>query len=328
MAPALISGNAVVIKPAELTPLSATHLARALQRRRPARRRAQRGARRGPRGRRRAGPRPPRRRAVLHRLHRVGPRAAARSSNARARPGPAGDGRQERRTWSWTTPTSPQGRQHRGGGRVRAHRPGLHRDLAGLRHPGRSATAFVEALARGAPRLIRRRRARRRHHDGPGRERSRSWPRTCSAVRGAVGAAPRCWPAARSRHDAGLAVPGRRGHRPARPTTPLVTRRGIRARSWPCSRSPTTTPGSPRSTTPVRPHRRHLHRLPGALHDFAARAQVGVVKVNRPTAGLDLNVPFGGVKDSSTNTFREQGASPRWTSSPGPRPSTRVCSPP
>jgi aldehyde dehydrogenase (NAD+) len=44
-----------------------------------------------------------------------------------------------------------------------------------------------------------------------------------------------------------------------------------------------------------------------SAHSFAARAQVGVVKVNRPTAGLDLNVPFGGVKDSSTNTFREQG---------------------
>lgn len=42
-------------------------------------------------------------------------------------------------------------------------------------------------------------------------------------------------------------------------------------------------------------------------HDFAARVQVGVVKVNRPTTGLDLNVPFGGVRDSSTNTFREQG---------------------
>lgn len=41
--------------------------------------------------------------------------------------------------------------------------------------------------------------------------------------------------------------------------------------------------------------------------DFAARAQAGVVKVNRPTSGLDLNVPFGGIKDSSTNTFREQG---------------------
>lgn len=44
-----------------------------------------------------------------------------------------------------------------------------------------------------------------------------------------------------------------------------------------------------------------------AAHDFAAKAQVGVVKVNRPTTGLDLNVPFGGVKDSSSNTFREQG---------------------
>nr|WP_272943930.1 aldehyde dehydrogenase family protein [Rhodococcus sp. JVH1] len=43
--------------------------------------------------------------------------------------------------------------------------------------------------------------------------------------------------------------------------------------------------------------------------DFAARAQAGVVKINRPTAGLDLNVPFGGVNDSSTNTFREQGRS-------------------
>jgi aldehyde dehydrogenase (NAD+) len=43
--------------------------------------------------------------------------------------------------------------------------------------------------------------------------------------------------------------------------------------------------------------------------DFAAKAQAGVIKVNRPTAGLDLNVPFGGVKDSSTNTFREQGRS-------------------
>jgi acyl-CoA reductase-like NAD-dependent aldehyde dehydrogenase len=41
--------------------------------------------------------------------------------------------------------------------------------------------------------------------------------------------------------------------------------------------------------------------------DFARRAQAGVIKVNRPTSGLDLNVPFGGVKDSSTNTFREQG---------------------
>jgi alpha-ketoglutaric semialdehyde dehydrogenase len=43
--------------------------------------------------------------------------------------------------------------------------------------------------------------------------------------------------------------------------------------------------------------------------DFANRVQAGVVKVNRPTSGLDLHVPFGGIKDSSSNTFREQGHS-------------------
>ncbi len=47
--------------------------------------------------------------------------------------------------------------------------------------------------------------------------------------------------------------------------------------------------------------------LASAQH-FADRVQAGVVKVNRATTGLDLNVPFGGVKASSTNTFREQGA--------------------
>jgi len=45
-----------------------------------------------------------------------------------------------------------------------------------------------------------------------------------------------------------------------------------------------------------------------AAQRFAAGVRVGVVKVNRPTTGLDLNVPFGGVGDSSSNTFREQGA--------------------
>ena len=40
---------------------------------------------------------------------------------------------------------------------------------------------------------------------------------------------------------------------------------------------------------------------------FADEAEVGIVKVNRPTVGLDLNAPFGGVKQSSSATFREQG---------------------
>lgn len=41
---------------------------------------------------------------------------------------------------------------------------------------------------------------------------------------------------------------------------------------------------------------------------FAQSVQAGVIKVNRPTSGVDLNVPFGGTKESSSNTFREQGA--------------------
>ncbi len=45
----------------------------------------------------------------------------------------------------------------------------------------------------------------------------------------------------------------------------------------------------------------------GQAARFAERVQAGVVKINRPTTGLELSVPFGGIKDSSTNTFREQG---------------------
>jgi aldehyde dehydrogenase (NAD+) len=44
-------------------------------------------------------------------------------------------------------------------------------------------------------------------------------------------------------------------------------------------------------------------------HHFIDRVEVGVVKVNQPTTGLELNMPFGGIKNSSTGTFREQGRS-------------------
>jgi len=41
---------------------------------------------------------------------------------------------------------------------------------------------------------------------------------------------------------------------------------------------------------------------------FIDGVQAGIVKVNRPTSGVDPNVPFGGIKESSTNTYREQGS--------------------
>jgi aldehyde dehydrogenase (NAD+) len=41
--------------------------------------------------------------------------------------------------------------------------------------------------------------------------------------------------------------------------------------------------------------------------NFANRIEAGVVKVNEPTTGLALQAPFGGFKQSSANTFKEQG---------------------
>ncbi|SEW31231.1 2,5-dioxovalerate dehydrogenase [Natrinema salifodinae] len=40
---------------------------------------------------------------------------------------------------------------------------------------------------------------------------------------------------------------------------------------------------------------------------FADRVESGVAKVNEKTTGLELHVPFGGYKQSSTDTYREQG---------------------
>lgn len=44
-----------------------------------------------------------------------------------------------------------------------------------------------------------------------------------------------------------------------------------------------------------------------AAMDFVNGAKAGVVKVNRLTTGTDVNAPFGGVKASSNDLFREQG---------------------
>jgi len=42
-------------------------------------------------------------------------------------------------------------------------------------------------------------------------------------------------------------------------------------------------------------------------NDFVDNVEAGVAKVNAKTTGLELHVPFGGYKDSSSNTYREQG---------------------
>lgn len=42
-------------------------------------------------------------------------------------------------------------------------------------------------------------------------------------------------------------------------------------------------------------------------HLFVKRIQAGVVKINRPTTGVFVQAPFGGMKKSSSMTFKEQG---------------------
>jgi len=48
---------------------------------------------------------------------------------------------------------------------------------------------------------------------------------------------------------------------------------------------------------------------PKLMHAFARDIEAGTVKINRTTTGNLINAPFGGLKRSSTSTFRESGRS-------------------
>lgn len=48
-------------------------------------------------------------------------------------------------------------------------------------------------------------------------------------------------------------------------------------------------------------------RNPKYMHAFARNIEAGTVKINRTTTGNLINAPFGGLKRSSTSTFRESG---------------------
>jgi aldehyde dehydrogenase (NAD+) len=48
-------------------------------------------------------------------------------------------------------------------------------------------------------------------------------------------------------------------------------------------------------------------RNPSLMHAFARDIEAGTVKINRTTTGNLINAPFGGIKRSSTSTFRESG---------------------
>ena len=127
IAPALAAGCTVVIKPAELTPLTTLLLRAAARRGRPARRRRQRhhdlDLGRGVRPDHR---RPAPAQAQLHRLD----RRSARSSSQQSAAGRAAhlDGARRQRPVRRLRRRRPrQGRRRRDAGEVPQHRPGLHR---------------------------------------------------------------------------------------------------------------------------------------------------------------------------------------------------------
>ena len=47
----------------------------------------------------------------------------------------------------------------------------------------------------------------------------------------------------------------------------------------------------------------------GTAMRFSRDIEAGVVKVNQATNGMAMNAPFGGVKMSSTQTYKEQAGS-------------------
>lgn len=44
-----------------------------------------------------------------------------------------------------------------------------------------------------------------------------------------------------------------------------------------------------------------------AINEFVSRVEAGVIKVNKPTVGLELQAPFGGFKNSGATTWKEMG---------------------
>lgn len=44
-----------------------------------------------------------------------------------------------------------------------------------------------------------------------------------------------------------------------------------------------------------------------AINEFIRRVETGVIKVNKPTIGLELQAPFGGFKSSGATTWKEMG---------------------
>ena len=146
--PALAAGNTVVLKPSELTPLTAIRLGELAAEVLPP------GVIKvvcGQGGRRRRPRRPPRRRhGVVHRLGRA-PGSAIAPPPRTPSSGSTSSSAARRRSWCSTTPTST--RWSRPGRGVRQRRPGLHRAVPRA-SPGRASTTTSSTASTDAARAL------------------------------------------------------------------------------------------------------------------------------------------------------------------------------
>ncbi len=165
LAPALFAGNAVILKPASETPVVSLRLAEALQRRRPAGRRARHRHRAGLADLGRAARRPATGRGQLHGQHRGGPAAAPRPGRPQ-RPSADRDGRQEReRRAGGRRPRPRRGDDRRG--LVRSGRSALHgHQPRDRRSRGRRRAAAEAGRGRQAPEARARPRSGHEHRSG------------------------------------------------------------------------------------------------------------------------------------------------------------------
>ena len=151
LGPALVTGNTVVLKPASITPWTASIIAEIFATRRAAQGRPQRRLRAGLDGGRHAGHAQGHRRHLVHGIERDRHQAVCRRGRA-AQEGSVRDGRQE---------SGDRARRRRprsggdgdGAGRVRLDRPALHGDVARDRRAKRSLEPFTRKVIEKAREL-------------------------------------------------------------------------------------------------------------------------------------------------------------------------------
>ena len=305
LAPALLCGNTVVVKPSTETPLSCHVIAEAAHARRHPRGRDQRRARPRRDDRHWRWPAPRHQRHLVHGLHRGRPGDGAGRGRA-ADQGAARARRQERQHRPRRRRPRPRRRPDRDRRALRL-RPAVHRDEP---HPGAAQRAGGLHRAHADPRQGLAGRARRPRRRAPRAAGLRAAAadglrvRRRRPLRGRDAAARRWAPGRRAGQRL---VRGGHGLRRRHAGDAHRPRGDLRARD----RDPAGRHGRggdrDRQRLAVRPVGGGLHPQPGAREPLRERARRRRDGRNLPSAGWEVQQAFGGFKASGGSGWKEQG---------------------